>query len=225
VAFATLVRLQGPAARCAITGITPIAGLASTVGWPMTAWMEAQIGWRGACLVWAGLYLLLGLPLNWRLPGLASAAPRLAFESIAAAPAIGALPSAPSPPVHPALLTALLGLFVAVSLFIGTARATHLPQLLLAGPAGAAPFALLHGAGNGILTIAKGTRPLALPGAQGYGERRGWLLLPARVAQAAAPFAFGLALDAWGGGAPWLSDGLRMLAFLVLMALPRLKPS
>ncbi len=280
-AFATLVRLQGPAARSAITGITLIAGFASTVGWPLTAWMEAQIGWRGACLVWAGLHLLLGLPLNWRLPGLASAAPRPALESIAAAPAIGALPSEPSSPAHPALLTALLGLFFAVSLFIGTAMATHLPQLLmasgatlavavgvgalvgpaqvagrllefgllrrvhpllsarlsalahpagiaallLAGPAAAPLFALLHGAGNGILTIAKGTLPLALFGAQGYGARQGWLLLPARVAQAAAPFAFGLALDAWGGGALWLSGGLGLLAFSVLMALPRLKPS
>jgi len=103
--------------------------------------------------------------------------------------------------------------------------ATHLPQLLLAGPAAAAPFALLHGAGNGILTIAKGTLPLALFGAQGYGARQGWLVLPAQVAQAAAPFAFGLAPDAWGGGAPWLSGGLGLLAFVVLMALPRVKPS
>jgi len=50
-AFARLVRLQGSAARSAITGITLIAGLASTVGRPLTAWMETQIGWRGACLV------------------------------------------------------------------------------------------------------------------------------------------------------------------------------
>jgi len=41
-------RLGG--AQC-ITGITLIAGLASTVGRPLTAWMETQIGWRGACLV------------------------------------------------------------------------------------------------------------------------------------------------------------------------------
>jgi len=42
------VRLQGPAVRSAITGITLIAGFASTVGWPLTAWTEAQIGGRRA---------------------------------------------------------------------------------------------------------------------------------------------------------------------------------
>jgi hypothetical protein len=38
-AFATLVRLYGQAARNPITGITLIAGFASTVGWPLSAWM------------------------------------------------------------------------------------------------------------------------------------------------------------------------------------------
>ena len=36
-AFATLVRLYGNGARGAITGITLIAGFASTVGWPLSA--------------------------------------------------------------------------------------------------------------------------------------------------------------------------------------------
>ena len=53
-AFAALVRLFGPEARQAITGITLIAGFASTVGWPLTAWMDSVWGWRGACLGWAG---------------------------------------------------------------------------------------------------------------------------------------------------------------------------
>jgi hypothetical protein len=40
-------------------------------------------------------------------------------------------------------------------------------------------FALLHGAGNGMITIAKGTLPLALFGPQGYGLRSGLLSAPA----------------------------------------------
>jgi len=36
-AFATLVRLHGKGARAPITGITLIAGFASTVGWPLSA--------------------------------------------------------------------------------------------------------------------------------------------------------------------------------------------
>jgi MFS family permease len=37
-AFAALGRIYGLEARSAITGITLVAGFASTVGWPLTAW-------------------------------------------------------------------------------------------------------------------------------------------------------------------------------------------
>ena len=47
--------------------------------------------------------------------------------------------------------------------------------LVVLGAPAAAFFAVLHGAGNGILTIAKGTLPLVLFGPQGYGERQGLL--------------------------------------------------
>src|SRR5271167_5108590 len=63
-AFATLTGLYGRAARGPITGITLIAGFASTVAWPLSALLEAHYGWRGACLVWSALHLLIGLPLN-----------------------------------------------------------------------------------------------------------------------------------------------------------------
>ena len=66
-AFAALVRIYGTDARKPLTGITLIAGFASTVGWPLSAFMDAQIGWRGACFVWAAMHLLIALPLNWRL--------------------------------------------------------------------------------------------------------------------------------------------------------------
>ena len=42
-------------------------------------------------------------------------------------------------------------------------------------------FALFHGAGNGLLTIAKGTLPLTIFGPVGYGLRNGILAVPARV--------------------------------------------
>ena len=67
-AFAALTRLYGRNSHTPITGITLIAGFASTVGWPTTAYMEHRFGWRGACLGWAVLHLCLGLPLNaWAL--------------------------------------------------------------------------------------------------------------------------------------------------------------
>jgi len=89
--------------------------------------------------------------------------------------------------------------------------------LLLAGPALAPLFAVLHGAGNGILTIAKGTLPLVLFGPQGYGARQGWLMLPARVAQAMAPVLFGVMLDRWQAGALWFTAGLGLAGFAALL--------
>jgi hypothetical protein len=54
----------------------------------------------------------------------------------------------------------------------------------LFGPGAIAAFAVLHGAGNGLLTIAKGTVPLAIFGPVGYGLRSGILGAPARATQA-----------------------------------------
>jgi hypothetical protein len=79
----------------------------------------------------------------------------------------------------------------------------------------------LHGAGNGILTIAKGTLPLAIFGPHGYGERQGLLMVPARIAQALAPWLFGLCLSRWGVGALWFSGTLGLLAFVALLMLPK----
>src|ERR1700728_3254967 len=64
-AFGALGRIYGDAARRSITGITLIAGFASTVGWPLTAWGLQAIGWRDTCLAWAAAHILLGLPLNY----------------------------------------------------------------------------------------------------------------------------------------------------------------
>lgn len=56
----------------------------------------------------------------------------------------------------------------------------------------------LYGAGNGILTIARGTLPLALFGAEGYGSRMGLLARPVLVAQACGPILAALVLDTFG---------------------------
>ncbi len=85
---------------------------------------------------------------------------------------------------------------------------------------------LLHGAGNGMITIAQGTLPLAIFGAAGYGLRTGILAAPARVTLAAAPFVFGVLLDAIGTFAVLVSAGLSLAAFLSLWLLrPRPAPA
>lgn len=267
-AFAALVCLYGKDSRTTITGITLIAGFASTVGWPLSTFLEAQLGWRGACFVWAGLHLVLGLPLNAMLP---KAQP--SEETPTAETPNHALAPEPASSMR---ATLALSFVFAATWFISTAMAAHLPRLLqaagvsLAGavlvgaligpsqvgarllefgflrkvhpllsarlaaamhPLGVAAFALLgapaaalfgilHGAGNGILTIAKGTLPLVIFGPQGYGHRQGLLMVPARIAQALAPWLFGLALDTWGRGALVLSASIGVLALLALFALP-----
>ncbi len=283
-AFAALVHLYGKHSRGPITGITLMAGLASTVGWPLSAWLELEYGWRAACLSWAALHLLVGLPLNSLLPrqpqveaNEPSSDPTQHSEASAAHPAHAPLAADSQQAQRAAFLLALV---FALTWFISTAMAAHLPRLLqaqgvplatallLAGlvgpaqvagrlleytflrrfhpvlsarvagafiplgalaflmigvPAGAA-FTLLHGAGNGVLTIAKGTLPLVLFGTRDYGLRQGLLMVPARFAQASSPFLFGLALDRFGSGALWLSAGLGLLCFAALMALPGPRP-
>jgi hypothetical protein len=91
--------------------------------------------------------------------------------------------------------------------------------LLTLGVPAAAPFALLHGAGNGILTIAKGTLPLVLFGPGGYGARQGWLAMPALALQAIAPWLFGLLIERSATAALMLSTGLSLAALLALLAL------
>lgn len=270
-AFAALVRLHGHDSRNLITGITLFAGFASTVGWPLSSLLEAEIGWRGACFAWAGLHLVLGMPLNLALPRAAPLPPPQA--------ATGAHDPATAAPARLGRRRAalILAFVFAVTWFVSTAMAAHLPRLAqafgmtlaaavaigaLVGPAQvggrllefgvlrhvhpllsarlaalmhpvgavlltlfgaplAAVFAILHGAGNGILTIAKGTLPLALFGPQGYGLRQGLLMVPARVAQASAPWLFGLLLDRFGAGALWFSTALGLAAFLSLLLLPK----
>src|SRR5882672_5759859 len=63
-AFGALGRIYGEAARGPITGITLIAGFASTIGWPLSAYGLAYFGWRDTCFAWAVAHIVIGLPLN-----------------------------------------------------------------------------------------------------------------------------------------------------------------
>lgn len=68
-AYATLGRLYGAEARPAITALTLLGGFASTICWPLSAFLVAQVGWRGTCLTYAALHLTVTLPLAlWAIP-------------------------------------------------------------------------------------------------------------------------------------------------------------
>jgi predicted MFS family arabinose efflux permease len=91
--------------------------------------------------------------------------------------------------------------------------------LALFGAGAASAFAVLHGSGSGILTIARGTVPLAMFGPENYGYRLGLLGAPARIAMAAAPVIFGSLIDRYGASALVFSSGLSIAALLALSAL------
>jgi hypothetical protein len=100
--------------------------------------------------------------------------------------------------------------------------------LLATGPAAITAFSVLHGAGNGLLTIAKGTLPLAIFGSIGYGHRSGVLGAPARATQAPSPLIFGILIDHLGADVLVISADLCLSAFvalLVLRALPQPVPA
>jgi predicted MFS family arabinose efflux permease len=62
-AFSTLGRLYGQRAPRAIATLTLFGGFASTVCWPLSSMLVSEFGWRGACLIYAGIHLAVVLPL------------------------------------------------------------------------------------------------------------------------------------------------------------------
>ena len=62
--FSTLGRIYGSDARGPMTNLTLFGGFASTICWPLSAFMIDHFGWRIACLVFAALHLCLALPLQ-----------------------------------------------------------------------------------------------------------------------------------------------------------------
>jgi MFS family permease len=265
-AFATLGRIYGEGARRSITGITLLAGFASTIGWPLSAWGLETIGWRETCFAWAAAHILLGLPLNFfmlpKVMGAKAAVAEtvkpqipidrtmilLAFAFAAAWSVTGAmaahlpriLEAAGATTIQAVSAGALIGpAQVAARMFEASFLSRYHPLLstrlaclthpigagilALAGGGAASVFAIFHGAGNGVLTIARGTLPLAIFGPQNYGYRLGLIGAPARMAQAAAPLAFGLLIDSMGSRVLIVSSTLSLAALAALLLL-RSKP-
>ena len=118
------------------------------------------------------------------LPRILEAAGATATQAVVAGALVG--------PAQVAARLAEAGVLRRVHPLVGArlaASAHPLGALLLAVAGAAFPygFVLLHGAGNGILTIARGTVPLAVFGPENYGYRLGLIGAPARIAQAFAP--------------------------------------
>jgi MFS family permease len=63
-AFALLVQIQPQTAQRSITHLTLIAGFASTIFWPITAALHAQLPWQQVYLAFAVLHLAICLPAH-----------------------------------------------------------------------------------------------------------------------------------------------------------------
>jgi MFS family permease len=267
-AFAALGRIYGHEARRSITGITLIAGFASTVGWPLSAWGLETIGWRNTCYAWAAAHILIGLPINL-----------LMLPAVKGAKAAVAAAVKPHIPIDRTMV--LLAFVFAAAWTVTGAMAAHLPRIMeaagatsaqavfagaligpaqvaarifeasflsrfhplvstklaclthpigavilgLAGGGAASVFAIFHGTGNGILTIARGTLPLAIFGPLNYGYRLGIIGAPARMAQAAAPLLFSLLIDTMGSRVLIVSSALSLAALLALFLVRDRPPS
>jgi predicted MFS family arabinose efflux permease len=265
-AFSTLGYIYGSQARGTITSVTLFGGFASTVCWPLSAYLVHAFGWREACLVYAAIQIAVALPLHLLV------LPHGRARSGADAAAGGA-PLRLQPGEHAAF--AILSIVITIGAAILSTVGTHLLPLLQArglelaaavalgtivGPAqvGArvvemlagrhyhpvwtmiasavlvaisavmlftgfpivALAIVLYGAGNGIGSVARGTVPLALFGAERYPVLMGRLALPLLVAMAVSPYLGGLAFRQGGADATLgMLAGLALTNVLLVFAL------
>lgn len=64
-AFATMARIAGTRSRRAISALTLIGALASTVFWPVGLWLLRHMDWRSLCLIYAGLVGIACAAMAW----------------------------------------------------------------------------------------------------------------------------------------------------------------
>jgi MFS family permease len=127
-AFATLGRLYGQRARTAITTLALFGGLASTVCWPLSAMLVSKFGWRGACLVYAGIHLIILLPLYvFALPK-----ERKRHGAIVPLPENRTAVSESETPTPSRMLFGLVALVITISSMISSLVAVHLLVILQA---------------------------------------------------------------------------------------------
>ena len=153
-AFAALTVLAGSGARRAISLLTLMGGLASTVFWPISQALLESLGWRGTLIVYGMLNLLICAPLHFRFAGCLPG--RGTRPAAAEKPGTSAVPapsttkgtaqhaSSTSPPATgietsgtesdregwARIAVALLATAFACHAFIWSSLAVHLPELL-----------------------------------------------------------------------------------------------
>jgi MFS family permease len=63
-ALSAIAQVAGPRARRGIVVVMLFGGMAATVFWPLTLWLEGLVGWRACCFVYAGAHMVVCAPLH-----------------------------------------------------------------------------------------------------------------------------------------------------------------
>ena len=211
-AFSALGRLYGEDARRAIGQVTLYGGFSSSVGWPLNAFLETHIGWRGACLVYAAIQVGLMLPMYLIcVPREASRRPERGAPVVATA-------SAASPGDR--AIFAILAAGLTLASMIMTVISVHLMTLL-----GARGMALGVAVGLGALLGPAQVGARVLEMAFGRGLHPVWSLVASAALVAAgiawlwlapataASVGFGIVAYGSGSGIRTIARGTVPLAF------------
>ncbi|WP_128926382.1 MFS transporter [Bradyrhizobium guangxiense] len=141
-AYIMLNEIAGRQAKNAIGALMLVTGLSSSIFWPTTSFLSGHLGWRGTCLVYAAMMLLVSLPLY------AFLAPR---RKIASDDAGAPVKSSP-PPAIPRSTFGLVVAAITLNAFVNFGISAILIELLRAE--GLAPAqALLFGSMLGVIQV------------------------------------------------------------------------
>ena len=131
--FAALGKMYGQTARGPITYLTLFGGFASTVCWPLSAFLIESIGWRGTCFTYAALHLVLALPLQlFAMGGASTPVPEIALSPIALSPDAAATKEPAAIARNETAILILLALILSIAAGIGSIIVVHLLIILQA---------------------------------------------------------------------------------------------
>ena len=123
-AFSTLGRIYGQEARQHITTLTLFGGFASTVCWPLSAFFLHELGWRGACVAYAAIQLVICLGIY------VIALPR--EQRNGATDAATSEAAAGGDSAHPLAIFMLLAVTITIASMLSTVMSVHLLAILQA---------------------------------------------------------------------------------------------
>jgi len=194
-AYGAIAQVYRSGATHAMTVLGFFTGLTSTIAWPLTSVLQGWLGWRGVCMAFAAIHVVVALPLHRRIPRPPPADDAASGEQVRRAP-----PARPRDGLFPVLAAGLaLNCFLMTGLQVhllvilqglGLTAALALSVATLMGPAQVAARALALSAGKRTAAVrmglwAAGLFCLALPWLAGGAGRLALLVAAVAIMGAA----------------------------------------